>query len=222
MEKLSKGGFSDLNFDLNQELLSSLAGDKTKEDLEKDDNLYNNEFNLEEGYDITEAPFFGFDSNHQTLFIKMVPKECARRDLEKIFEGMEGFICLSLSEPLRTQDFVRFGWVIFDSDANCAKAIEGMDKDAVAKFDLSIVKNKQQRRFVRMLKGMTKNRVDQHYELSKELIKNLDLEKGIKGNKLLEEMEGDKRHLLDLNILYLRKVHFYCYYSTAVREGKFK
>lgn len=215
-KKFLEGQFDLVNLNLNEALLESFSDKKTKAQLKEDPNLYNTEINLSEGYDITNAPYFGFDSNHQTLFIKSVPKDCPRRTLEKIFEEMEGYICLSLSEPLRTQEFVRFGWVIFDSNENCAKAVNLMSSEEIKRFDLSIVKNKQQRRFIRILQNFTKKRLEQHNSLSAELIKNLDSEKGIQGNILLEKPKTDMRLQFDLQVLYLRKVHFYCYFSTAV------
>jgi hypothetical protein len=36
---------------------------------------------------------------------------------------MTGFQSLSLSEPNRNNDFIRFGWILFDSEENCQKAV---------------------------------------------------------------------------------------------------
>jgi len=40
-----------------------------------------------------------------------------------VLEKLPGFLSLSLSEPLRSNDFIRFGWILFDSEDNCQKAV---------------------------------------------------------------------------------------------------
>ena len=64
--------------------------------------LYNSEINLNDDYEIVSDPLFGFDSNAQTLFIKSISRNCSRREIEEVFEGMEGYICLSVSEPMNS------------------------------------------------------------------------------------------------------------------------
>lgn len=64
--------------------------------------LYNSEINLNDDFEIVSDPLFGFDSNAQTLFIKAISRNCSRREIEELFENMEGFICLSVSEPLKS------------------------------------------------------------------------------------------------------------------------
>lgn len=103
--------------------------------------LYNSDINLNDEIEIINAPFFGFDSNAQTLFIKSIPRDCARREIEELFEEMEGYICLSVSEPLRSQNLVRFGWVIFKNSECCEKALDTMNRELVVEYDLDIVKN---------------------------------------------------------------------------------
>ena len=52
--------------------------------------------------------------------------------------------------------------------------------------------------------------------MSKKLIEALDEEKDIRGNPLLKDADlNDPTKQLDLQILYLRKVHSYCYYCAA-------
>lgn len=103
--------------------------------------LYSSEINLNDDIEIIDSPYFGFDSNAQTLFIKSIPRDCARREIEELFEGMDGYICLSVSEPLRSQDLVRFGWVIFKNSESCTKALDTMDRKLVVEYELDIVLN---------------------------------------------------------------------------------
>jgi len=60
-----------------------------------------------ENFDITAAPFFGFDANCMTLFIKSIPKNISRWDIQDAIKNLPGYLSLSLSEPLRSQNFVR-------------------------------------------------------------------------------------------------------------------
>ena len=68
---------------------------------------------LPENLNITTAPLFGFDPNSLTLFIKAVPKNVSRKSLLGIFDKLPGFASLSLSDPLRSHDFVRYGYEVF-------------------------------------------------------------------------------------------------------------
>ncbi len=66
--------------------------------------------------EITQAPFFGFDANERTLYLKMIPSKISRNEVLEKFRYLEGFIGLSLSAPQRTHNFVRYAWASFDSE----------------------------------------------------------------------------------------------------------
>ena len=215
-EDLEAGRLSGAKLEITEELAKAVQAERAFEELVQDASLYSMEINLDNELDITEEPFYGFDSNYQTLFIKSVPKDCPRKAIEGIFKGMEGYTCLSLSEPLRTQEYVRFGWVIFKTDKACLKAFNEMKGEAISEHNLNIVKNKHQRRFIKILSNMTESRLNEHLSLSKELITVLDREKQITDNQLLANPNKDPLIQLDLQTLYLRKVHYYCYYSASV------
>jgi hypothetical protein len=60
-----------------------------------------------------------------TLYLKSIPKKVSRWELLSLIkEETRGFVSLSMSEPLRTQDFERYAWVSYDSDENCRLAKE--------------------------------------------------------------------------------------------------
>lgn len=100
----------------------------------------------------------------------------------------------------------------------------------IKNYGFTIVKSKGQRKplkvnslckikFISNFKVSTKldsQRVKTDLQLSKELIQTLDKEKKIEENKLLNNL-SDKNLLnqLDLCILYLRKVHSYCFYCAS-------
>ena len=71
-------------------------------------------------------PYFAFDANASTLYLKMVPAHVSRRELLEVAKTTPGFVSLSLSEPLRTQHFVRYAWISYDDETHCKMAISAL------------------------------------------------------------------------------------------------
>lgn len=64
-----------------------------------------------------------------TLYLKMIPVSISRWEILEIVKNTPGFVAFSMSEPLRTQGFVRYAWVSYDNEENCHKSkilLEGM------------------------------------------------------------------------------------------------
>lgn len=112
---------------------------------------------------------------------------------------------------------MRFGWVIFDSEQACDKALVQV-QETMTKLNLSISKSKASKRFVKVVPPFTRARLEHHVLLSRQLIEALDKEQGIENNPLLKEasQQATQTYQLDIQVLYLRKVHSYCYFSAAV------
>lgn len=55
-----------------------------------------------ESSEISSAPLYGFDANSMTLYLKAIPCEISRWDILSRIRDTEGFVSLSLSEPLKT------------------------------------------------------------------------------------------------------------------------
>ena len=72
---------------------------------------------------ISEAPYFGFDPNSMTLFLKTIPVNISRWDILNVVKTTPGFVSLSMSEPLRSQGFCRFAWVLYDSEEKCNESL---------------------------------------------------------------------------------------------------
>mmetsp|Transcript_32260 Transcript_32260/g.23812 ORF Transcript_32260/g.23812 Transcript_32260/m.23812 type:complete len:117 (+) Transcript_32260:452-802(+) len=79
---------------------------------------------LAECSDVAKEPLFGFDANACTLYFKQVPVNISRSELLEVIKQNKGFTSLSLSEPLKSQNFSRYAWVSFDSEPNCLSALE--------------------------------------------------------------------------------------------------
>jgi len=48
--------------------------------------------------------------------------------VDLIRTNSQGFVSLSMSEPLKTQNFERYAWISFDSDENCRRAKDSLEK----------------------------------------------------------------------------------------------
>lgn len=205
---------------------------------------------LPDNLNITKAPLFGFDPNSLTLFIKAVPKNVSRQALLEIFEKLPGFASLSLSDPLRSHDFVRYGWAAFRSEEQCAKGFLMAQQVLQSELDLSLMRSKTAKRFFKVVPEFRVSHLKENLVFSAELIRLLDHIAGIHDNPLLpvkfisanwsqsratEDAENVEDSLLravdldsllaeakmdplrqfDLQVSYLRKVHYFCYFSVT-------
>ena len=65
-------------------------------------NINYEEFIKKESNEISSSPLFGFDANSMTLYLKSIPSNISRWDILNRIRDTEGFVALSLSEPLKT------------------------------------------------------------------------------------------------------------------------
>ena len=206
---------------------------------------FHGQVDLPEKLNITNAPLFGFDPNSLTLFIKAVPKNISRMSLLKIFEKLPGFASLSLSDPLRSHDFVRYGWAAFRNEKVCAEGFLMAQPALQSELDLSLMRSKTAKRFFKVVPHFSLIHLKENLVFSAELIRLLDKLNGLTGNLVLPEkyfknpsLESSKDDLddlirgvdlnslfqdtkicplkqFDLQISYLRKVHYFCYFSVT-------
>jgi len=73
---------------------------------------------------ISGPPYFGFDPNLLTLFLKNIPVNISRWDILNLVKTSPGFVSLSMSEPLKSQGFSRFSWVLYDTEQHCNDSLE--------------------------------------------------------------------------------------------------
>ncbi len=100
--------------------------------------------------DITKPPYYGFDPNSVTLYLKALPVNISRWDVLSEVKHTPGFLSLSLSEPLKTQDFVRYAWVSYDSEENCAKSRLLLENTVIGSFKLAPIKSQSAKKPVRV------------------------------------------------------------------------
>ena len=170
---------------------------------------------------ISGPPYFGFDPNSMTLFLKTIPVNISRWDLLNVVKTSPGFVSLSMSEPLKTQGFCRFAWVLYDSEEHCNESLTLLtNKPVTGDFRLSPVRSQSSsKREVKLLPPQQPEYLFIDWKHSAKLISVIDREKGIQENPLLISEEKfsslsdeEKEFQLDLHLLYLRRVHAFCYY----------
>jgi len=89
----------------------------------------------------------------------------------EIFTKFEGYVSLSLSDPpLKTLDFLRYGWVLFENEQLCMKALDSVGSPTAGGVTLNIIQSNKQKKFVKIATPFDKNKLDTHFDLSKKLI----------------------------------------------------
>ena len=168
------------------------------------------------------SPYYFYDPNYLTLFsLNGLPKNVQIIPKINLYKKQPGFISISITEPERKNDYKRNFWIFFNSEVNCIKALDNLNHYKSEQFIKSETKMNPNYNRVKVtpplfderlnedLIGSYKiiNILDEYREISNNpLIKNLDLSK-------LAIMEKEERiKILNLNILYLRKIHGFCYY----------
>ena len=196
--KYKNVNFSTFDFENEEKLQSSSNSEDEKSDG-KDD--------------ISDAPYFGFEPDKMTLFIHQLPRQISRMQVIEISKKVPGFVYLSLSEPIKNQDYNRYSWITFDTEENCNLAYDLLHDYKIANdFKLNPIKSVSiTSKNIRITPKQFINRIEEDAEYTKKIIDILDKDKCIKNSPKFEQFD-DMRIRLDLQILYLRKIHGFCYY----------
>lgn len=145
--------------------------------------------------------------------------------------NLEGFVHLSMSEPMRNHSFNRLAWAVFSNEHDYEQALQKMPTLSVDGHELSAAKShpNKKRTPVRITPPLPQKLQKLDYDICVRLIKEVfDLEKGIP-TFIVEKLEtamtsdGGKlslRQKLDLLLLYLRRVHSYCLYCGEEYEDE--
>ena len=93
-------------------------------------------------FELSKAPHFAFDTDFLTLYLKHLPTDVKRLELsEKLSDSCPGFVHLSLSEPMRSNNFQRLAWASFDTIENCDNALAKMPEVQVGDHQMQAVKS---------------------------------------------------------------------------------
>ena len=130
---------------------------------------------------------------------------------------------MSMSEPIKNQNYSRYCWLTFDSEENCELAFDSLnDYKVTTDYKLFPIKSKSTTsKKLRVTVPYFEERISEDLEFSKALIQIYDKERAIDGNTLFDYKDGrSKEYQLDLQILYLRRVHGFCYYCLEGYEDE--
>ena len=123
-----------------------------------------------------------------------------------------------MSEPLKSLNFIRYGWISYDSEENCKEALLALENLQIpgTNFILNPVRSSTQRKPIRVTPPLAEDCIERDLELCRKLVEDVfDKEKNIDFTfDKLEETSSTlkKQQQLDLFLLYLRRVHSYCFY----------
>lgn len=165
------------------------------------------------------------------LFIQTIPLTCKRQDLVQLFEPLEGFQKLQLSDPIRNMPNNRYGWVYFSSQEQCESVTAKLNGTKLPGFFLNLLPKRLARRREKRAPAVTldEDRIKHDLRQAEMLCLALDAERGIEQNFLFRSDGGDADdgaaesalsglgcELKQLNVVlyYLRLVHCFNYYSA--------
>jgi hypothetical protein len=130
--------------------------------------------------DISESPYFGFDPDKSTLFMHQIPRFISRFDILKELKHLKGFINMTVSEPMKNQNYVRYCWVSFNSEENCNSAFNALSDLHIGEFNLPLVKSKSVGvKKIMVTPPLFEEREIEDLEISFKLIQKFNKEKGI-------------------------------------------
>ena len=168
------------------------------------------------------SPYYFYDPNYLTLFsLNGLPKDVQIMPKINLYKKQPGFISISLTEPDRKNDYKRNFWLLFNSEFNGIKALDNLNSHKSEEFVKSETKMNPNYNRVKVTPPLFDERLDEDLLGSYKIINILDSYRQIQKNPLINDFDLDKIALkekeekikiLNLNILYLRKIHGFCYY----------
>jgi hypothetical protein len=97
----------------------------------------------------------------------------SRWELLEVVRQTKGFVSLSMSEPLKAQDFERYAWISYDSDENCAHAKQFLESQAlmmIKDYRLNPVHSRSIRKNIMITPELPNDCNERDLELCKRLI----------------------------------------------------
>jgi len=193
-ESLQNGFFKNLNLQItendenlrnnNIKILNHIYNKEKDEFEEKErDIIINPSFKSKPDnfVDVSNAPYFGFDPDKMTLFLHQLPRNISRFQILEILKKLPGFISMSLSEPIKNQNYYRYCWVTFDSEINCDTGYETLNEYRISNdYKIIPIKSKSSTvKRIRVTPPLFLEKIEEDLEYSKMLIDLFDKEKNI-------------------------------------------
>jgi hypothetical protein len=171
-------------------------------------------------------PYYFYNPDYLTLYnLTSLTKNIEIIQIINLFKKYAGFVSLSLTEPERINGYKRSFWVSFDNENNCQNALNSLKEYELGDFLIKLIKSETSHnlhsRKIKITPPLFEERLNEDIIGSNKIIKILDNYREIISNPLIEKInieelpdlnEGEKINILNLNILYLRKIYGFCYY----------
>ena len=172
-------------------------------------------------------PYYFYNPDYLTLYnLNSLTKNIEIIPVIDVFKKYTGFVSLSLTEPERINGYKRSFWVTYDNETNFENALNGLKEYELNKdFMIRVIKSETTQnpyyRKIKVTPPLFEERLVEDIKGSNKIISILDAYRGIDKNPLteknnMEELselpEEEKINILNFSILYLRKVHGFCYY----------
>ena len=172
-------------------------------------------------------PYYFYNPDYLTLYnLNSLTKNIEIIPVIDVFKKYTGFVSLSLTEPERINGYKRSFWVTYDNETNFENALNGLKEYELNKdFMIRVIKSETTQnpyyRKIKVTPPLFEERLVEDIKGSNKIISILDAYRGIDKNPLTEKnnmeeiselQEEEKINILNFSILYLRKVHGFCYY----------
>ena len=140
-------------------------------------------------------------------------------------EKLEGFVHLSIREPMRNHGFERLAWANFSNEHDTSQALLKIEGLQINEFRLSAARSHPNKKKtpIRITPPLPAKQIEYDLKICQRLIKNVfDPEKQIESTIVDQIMSKDISDMLklDLLLLYLRRVHAYCLYCGEEFEDE--
>lgn len=88
-----------------------------------------------------------------------------RLDILNVVKSTPGFVSFSMSEPLKTQNFTRYGWLCYNTEENCRQAKEALEKTNIGDYTFQPVKSMTQRKPIRITPPLPDDTIERDLDL---------------------------------------------------------
>ena len=172
-------------------------------------------------------PYYFYNPDYLTLYnLSSLTKNIDIISVINVFKKYPGFVSLSLTEPERINGYKRSFWVSYDNETNFLNVLKSLKEYELREdFVIKVIKSETTQNFhykkIKITPPLFEDRLNEDITGSNKIISILDSYREIVNNPLIERLnlgeisdmkEEEKIKILNLNILYLRKVHGFCYY----------
>ena len=204
------------------------VGDNKIEEFERDlNNIPLNKEIIQKELEEDGKPYYFYNPDYLTLYnLNSLTKNIEIIPVIDIFKKYTGFVSLSLTEPERINGYKRSFWVTYDNETNFENALNGLREYELSKdFMIKVIKSETTQnpyyRKIKVTPPLFEERLIEDIAGSNKIINILDTYREINSNPLTEKIkieevsdlpEEEKIKILNFNILYLRRVHGFCYY----------